>query len=221
MSPQHKQTNKHHTCTSCDYTANSAVSVRKHSAIHTEGRPGKADTMETEHTEEKKLVCPTCGKNLASKASLIGHIRVRHMAAVKRKRSEPADMGTGDQGLATEGSQEFSSEDIAAALQAWRHKLSEEKELFLSDLPIMNAFLDENYFSDDDMRMKVATKVKAGLEASRDDSDMDGSCYLYTLHDPSISRVPFHQLMSHVDRHTKFKIFLSSLFYIGCGRDAR
>ena len=38
MSPQHKQTNKHHTCTSCDYTTNSAVSVKKHSAIHTEAK---------------------------------------------------------------------------------------------------------------------------------------------------------------------------------------
>ena len=55
----------------------------------------------------------------------------------------------------------------------------------------------------------------------RKEGDKDGAYYVYTLHDPRLTKAGFNDIIPRVDRQTKFKIFLSSMFYIGFGKDDR
>ena len=110
---------------------------------------------------------------------------------------------------------------VAAATQRWQRRFQEEENMFRTNLPLSKAFLDPGYL-DLETKVKVSTEVRQHLQAFPAGRVDDGEYYLYTLHDPGLGGgLPFHQLGPAVDRHTKFKIFLSSLFYIRHGKEKR
>ena len=76
-------------------------------------------------------------------------------------------------------------------------------DLFKPELPLNMVYQDPNYF-DPSLRVRVATEVKRTLRKMRRELDTDGSSYIYTLHDPSFTKVPLHRILATVDQHTRF-----------------
>ena len=52
-------------------------------------------------------------------------------------------------------------------------------------------------------RRFMATEVKRTLMSMRGELDTDSSFYIYTLHDPSLTKVPMHRILAAVDEHTR------------------
>ena len=108
---------------------------------------------------------------------------------------------------------------VLSHVRLWVSRLSQESALFRPRLPLSNAFLQPAYL-DQATKEKVAAQVKEQLQAFPKE---EGQYYVYTLHDPTVgdTTTPFHLLCPVLDRHTRFKVFLSSLFYVGHGKDER
>jgi hypothetical protein len=113
--------------------------------------------------------------------------------------------------------------ELVAAMRAWQRRLNAEPALFRPGLPLNNAFLSPDYLTDE-TKLKVTAEIREQLNLMpADEADKD-TYYLYTLHDPTLACgawQPLELVCPMVDRHTRFRIFLSSLFYIGKGKRSR
>ena len=98
----------------------------------------------------------------------------------------------------------FSFDELYAATEQWKQRISSEPDLFKPELPLNMLYQDPNYLSQE-LRVRVATKVKRNMLKLRKELDGDGSHYMYTLHDPSFTKVPLHQILALVDQHTRSK----------------
>ena len=96
-----------------------------------------------------------------------------------------------------------SLEEIISATNQWKQRILNEPDLFKPELPLNMVYQDPNYL-DPGLRVRVATEVKRSLGMMRRELDTDGSCYIYTLHDPSLTKVPLHRILAAVDQHTRF-----------------
>ena len=96
-----------------------------------------------------------------------------------------------------------SLEEIIAATNQWKERILSEPDLFKPGLPLNMVYQDPNYL-DPGLRVRVATEVKRTLKKMRRELDNDGSRYIYTLHDPSFTKVPLNRILAAVDQHTRF-----------------
>ena len=164
----------------------------------------------------------------------------KHSFQARKARALYHDTVPGAQ--AVPGMTSSSLEEIITATNQWKQRILSEPDLFKPELPLNMVYQDPNYL-DPGLRVRVATEVKGTLRRMRRELDTDGSRYIYTLHDPSFTKVPLNRILATVDQHTRliglkplksqlisldlieinirFQIFLSSLFYIGTGKDDR
>ena len=95
-----------------------------------------------------------------------------------------------------------SFEEVISAVDQWKERISFEPDLFKPELPLNMIYQDPNYF-EPGLRVRVATEVKRTLMSMRGELDTDSSFYIYTLHDPSLTKVPMHRILAAVDDHTR------------------
>ena len=251
----------HLQCTICGYTSNMSTALNQHIRTHTNEKPFECHYcgmrsrtkshnrlhIKRRHTGEgKPYKCMRCGRYLSSQENLSKHQRRKHGMTIEAKPKSESKRTRSRQKSrresilsATPACPElvtFSFEELHAATEQWKQRISSEPDLFKPELPLNMLYQDPNYLSQE-LRVRVATKVKRNMLKLRKELDGDGSHYMYTLHDPSFTKVPLHQILASVDQHTRsknlgftsfllinifrFQIFLSSLIYIGTGKDDR
>ena len=217
-----------HLCTICSFTSTTLAGVESHMLKHTAEKRWRCDlcqkghntklAMQTHrmtHTGERPNKCPTCGKGFIQSYHMIDHMRKDHNMAIEHKKK---DKKPKEEARARQEQVAPPPVDLEAAVSTWRASLS--ASLWPQGLPLCQAFLSPNYLSST-TRLRLATEMKKALLPLREQGDREGGYYLYTLHDPSLTPVSFHDLAAQLDRHTKFQVFLASLFYIGFGKDDR
>ena len=221
----------HLQCNLCGYKSNNSLALQHHLRIHTNERPfkceycGKRSKLKghlkihiiRKHTDQgKPYKCVSCGRAFSSTLNLNNHMRREHMIAATEAKPKTIKAKNyqerkgralySDPVLATQVGPELtpsSIEEIISATNQWKQRILNEPDLFKPELPLNMVYQDPNYF-DPSLRVRVATEVKRTLRKMRRELDTDGSSYIYTLHDPSFTKVPLHRILATVDRHTRF-----------------
>ena len=219
----------HLQCNQCGYKSNNSEALKYHIRIHTNERPfeceycGKRSRLKShnqihikrKHTDQgKPHKCVRCGRAFSSPLNLNNHMSREHMIAMAE--AKPKTIQTNGYQARKEralfpvlaaqvdpGMTPNSLEEIISATNQWKQRILSEPDLFKPELPLNMVYQDPNYL-DPGLRVRVATEVKRSLGMMRRELDTDGSCYIYTLHDPSLTKVPLHRILAAVDQHTRF-----------------
>ena len=219
----------HLQCNQCGYKSNNSEALKYHIRIHTNERPfeceycGKRSRLKShnqihikrKHTGQgKPYKCVRCGRAFSSPLNLNNHMSREHMIAMAE--AKPKTIQTNGYQARKEralfpvlaaqvdpGMTPNSLEEIISATNQWKQRILNEPDLFKPELPLNMVYQDPNYL-DPGLRVRVATEVKRSLGMMRRELDTDGSCYIYTLHDPSFTKVPLHRILAAVDQHTRF-----------------
>ena len=225
-------------CAKCGFTSNNGPKFLRHMKNHSEVRPYKCEDCgkgckttqafrehQRIHTGERPFKCPTCGKSFINTHSLNMHMKAKHSLKLKYEAEGEEQAKVVARAPEVKAAETVKAEsvhpmDAAAAMAVWRAHIAAQPELFKPGQPLNLAYLSAAYL-DPVTRVRVVTEVKKVLVGMRGPGDRDGSHYVYTLHDPSLTRVPLQHLARRVGEHTRFQLFLASLFYIGFGKDER
>ena len=221
----------HLQCNQCGYKSNYTEALKQHLRTHTNERPfeceycGKKSKLKShynihikrKHTDQgKPNKCVRCGRAFSSLLNLNNHMSREHMIAMteakpkaihkhsfqaRKARALYTDPVLGAQFVPDMTSS--SLEEIIAATNQWKERILSEPDLFKPGLPLNMVYQDPNYL-DPGLRVRVATEVKRTLKKMRRELDNDGSRYIYTLHDPSFTKVPLNRILAAVDQHTRF-----------------
>ena len=169
----------------------------------------------------KPYKCVTCGRDISSSINLKRHMKKEHGITMPEALKKPpkytklhtrgaknavrkADALKSDilDALVGPGVTPHSFEEVISAVDQWKERISFEPDLFKPELPLNMIYQDPNYF-EPGLRVRVATEVKRTLMSMRGELDTDSSFYIYTLHDPSLTKVPMHRILAAVDEHTR------------------